>query len=144
MIIAGRKVNDFMAQYVSEQLKKLMIQKNFNLENSNILIMGFTFKENCTDIRNTKIADLIKEISKYNSNIDVYDTWADKNSVKNEYGINLIDQPIEGKYDAIVLAVAHNNFKKISVNQIKSLGKKSHIIYDLKHILKSHESNLRL
>jgi UDP-N-acetyl-D-galactosamine dehydrogenase len=144
MITAGRKVNDSMPQYVSEQLKKLMIQKNFNLENSNILIMGFTFKENCTDIRNTKIADLYKEISKYNSNIDVYDAWADKNSVKNEYGINLIDQPIEGKYDAILLAVAHNDFKKMSVNQIKSLGKKYHVIYDLKYILKINEANLRL
>jgi UDP-N-acetyl-D-galactosamine dehydrogenase len=144
MITAGRKVNDSMPQYVSEQLKKLMIQKNFNLENSNILIMGFTFKENCTDIRNTKIADLITEIRKYNSNIDVYDTWADKNSVKNEYGINLIDQPLKGKYDAIVLTVAHNDFKKMSVNQIKSLGKKSHVIYDLKYILKISESNLRL
>jgi UDP-N-acetyl-D-galactosamine dehydrogenase len=144
LITAGRKVNDSMPQYVSEQLKKLMIQKNFNLENSNILIMGFTFKENCTDIRNTKIVDLITEIRKYNSNIDVYDTWADKNSVKNEYGIDLIDQPIEGKYDAIVLTVAHNDFKKMSVNQIKSFGKKNHVIYDLKYILKINESNLRL
>ena len=139
MIIAGRKINDNMALYVAKQLKKLMSKKNINLINAKILIMGFTFKENCPDIRNTKIADLIKGIKKYNSNIDVYDPWAKKEDVKKKYKINLIKKPIEGKYDVIVLAVAHNEFKKMSFKKVKSLGKKNHLIYDLKGLLDSKD-----
>ena len=128
MITAGRKINDGMAFYVGEQVKKFMIKKNISLLHANILIMGLTFKENCPDIRNTKIVDLINTISKFSSNIDVYDPWANKNDVKNEYGIDLIDHLIEDKYDTIVLAVAHDEFKKLSIKQIRSLGKKKHII----------------
>jgi UDP-N-acetyl-D-glucosamine/UDP-N-acetyl-D-galactosamine dehydrogenase len=144
MIIAGRRINDKMASNVAEELKNLMIKKVINLINAKILIMGFTFKENCPDIRNTKIADLIKEISKYNSNIDVYDPWANKDDVKKYYKINLIEKPIEEKYDAIVLAVAHNNFKRLSVKQIKSFGKKNHIIYDLKYLMNIKDADKRL
>ena len=106
--------------------------------------MGLTFKENCPDIRNTKIVDLINTISKFSSNIDVYDPWANKNDVKNEYGIDLIDHLIEDKYDTIVLAVAHDEFKKLSIKRIKSLGKKKHIIYDLKDLFSIEEVDLRL
>ena len=141
MITVGRKINDNMALYVGDQVKKLMIKKGINLVHSNILIMGLTFKENCPDIRNTKIIDLINRICKFSSNIDVYDPWAKKIDVKNEYGIDLIDQPIEGKYDTIILAVAHDKFKKMSIKQIRSLTKKNHIIYDLKYILDSNKSD---
>ena len=144
MIIAGRRINDKMASNVAEELKNLMIKKVINLINAKILIMGFTFKENCPDIRNTKIADLIKEISKYNSNIDVYDPWVNKDDAKKYYKINLIEKPIEEKYDAIVLAVAHNNFKRLSVKQIKSFGKKNHIIYDLKYLMNIKDADKRL
>jgi UDP-N-acetyl-D-galactosamine dehydrogenase len=142
MILAGRKINENMAFYVSEQLKKLMIKKNIDHINSNILIMGFAFKENCPDIRNTKIADLIKEINKYNLNVDVYDPVVNKNEVKNQYAIDIIEEPAKQKYDAIILAVAHNIF--LSANQIKGLGKKKHVIYDLKCLLNIDESDLRL
>jgi len=144
MITAGRKINDGMALYVGDQVKKFMIKKDINLLHANILIMGLTFKENCPDIRNTKIVDLINTISKFSSNIDVYDPWADKNDVKNEYGIDLIDHLIEDKYDTIVLAVAHDEFKKLSLKRIKSLGKKKHIIYDLKNLFNIEEVDLRL
>ena len=144
MITAGRKINDGMALYVGDQVKKFMIKKDINLSHANILIMGLTFKENCPDIRNTKIVDLINTISKFSSNIDVYDPWANKNDVKNEYGIDLIDHLIEDKYDTIVLAVAHDEFKKLSIKRIKSLGKKKHIIYDLKDLFSIEEVDLRL
>ena len=144
MIIASRKINNGMAPYVAEQLKSLMIKKNINLENANILIMGFTFKENCPDIRNSKIPDLIKGVGKYNSNIDIYDPWANKNEVRNEHKINLIEKPIEGNYDAIVLTVAHDDFKKLFIKQIRSFGKKNHIIYDLKYLLDIKETDQRL
>ena len=144
MITAGRKINDGMAFYVGEQVKKFMIKKNISLLHANILIMGLTFKENCPDIRNTKIVDLINTISKFSSNIDVYDPWANKNDVKNEYGIDLIDHLIEDKYDTIVLAVAHDEFKKLSIKKIRSLGKKKHIIYDLKNLFNIEEVDLRL
>ena len=144
MITAGRKINDGMAFYVGEQVKKFMIKKDINLLHANILIMGLTFKENCPDIRNTKIVDLINTISKFSSNIDVYDPWANKNDVKNEYGIDLIDHLIEDKYDTIVLAVAHDEFKKLSIKKIRSLGKKKHIIYDLKNLFNIEEVDLRL
>jgi UDP-N-acetyl-D-galactosamine dehydrogenase len=144
MITVGRKINDNMHLYVAEQIKNHMIIKNINHINANILIMGFTFKENCPDIRNTKIFDLITGIKKYSSNIDVHDPWASKDQVKREYGINLTEQPTKKKYDVIVLAVAHNDFKRLSVRQIKSLGKKNHIIYDLKFLLDLKDTDLRL
>ena len=106
--------------------------------------MGFTFKENCPDIRNSKIADLVKEIKKYNSNIDVYDPMANKDDVRNEYGIKLINKPIKGKYSAIIIAVAHNDFKNWTLRQISGLGKKNHVIYDLKYLLNINETDLRL
>jgi len=97
--------------------------------------MGFTFKENCPDIRNTKVFDLIRAIKKYNSNIDVYDTWAKKEDVKEQYNINLLQKLKKNKYDVIVLAVAHDEFKKNSFKMIKNLVKKDHLIYDIKHLI---------
>jgi UDP-N-acetyl-D-galactosamine dehydrogenase len=144
MIIASRKINNNMAPYVAAQLKNLMIKKNIDLASANILIMGFTFKENCPDTRNSKIPDVIRGIKKYNSNIDVYDTWANKNDVKYKYKIDLIEQPTKNKYDAIVLTVAHDDFKKMSLKDIRSFGKKDHIIYDLKYIFDISEIDQRL
>tara|TARA_Y100000816_G_C26107438_1_gene588996 strand:- start:1877 stop:3154 length:1278 start_codon:yes stop_codon:yes gene_type:complete len=135
MIIAGRRINDAMAFYVAGQIKKLMTNKKINLAKANVLIMGFTFKENCPDIRNTKIADLVYKISKFSPRVDIYDPWANKNEVKIEYNIDLIDKPIKGKYKAIIIAVAHDKFKKQSRKYLKSLVKKNHIIYDLKRVI---------
>jgi UDP-N-acetyl-D-galactosamine dehydrogenase len=135
MIIAGRRINDMMASYVASQIKQQMINKGINLIEANILIMGLTFKENCPDIRNTKIADLFYQIQKFSSQIDVFDPWANKNEVKTEYGIDLIDKPIKGKYETVVIAVAHDDFKKMSQKKIRTLAKKNHVIYDLKRII---------
>jgi UDP-N-acetyl-D-galactosamine dehydrogenase len=118
-----------------------------NILQANILVMGITFKENCPDTRNSKIIDLIKKIKEFCPNVDVHDSWADKNEVKSNYNINLIDKLDklkEKKYDVIIFAVAHNEFKKMSSIEIGKLVKKNHIIYDLKYLLDSNETNYRL
>lgn len=144
MIVSGRRLNDRMGFYVVEQVIKLMTRKSINILNANVLIMGLSFKENCPDIRNTRVVDLIDGFNGFNLNVDVYDKWADKDQAINEYGIKLIDQPKEGKYDAIIFAVAHNEFKELSLNQIKNFGRKNHIIYDIKYILDLNDVDGRL
>lgn len=144
MILSGRRLNDSMGDYIVERVIRLMTNKSINLINSNILIMGLTFKENCPDIRNTRVVDLVNGFKKFKLNVDVYDTWADKDKTLNEYNIKLIDNPEEGKYDAIIFAVAHDEFKKLPINQIRSFGKKNHIIYDIKYILKFDDVDGRL
>ena len=139
IILAGRRINENMGIYFAKKLKKLMKNKDINLISAKILVMGFTFKENCPDIRNTKIVDLIREIKKYNSNVDVYDSWAKKEDVKKQYNINLIQKLKKNKYDVIVLAVAHDEFKKNSFKMIKNLVKKDHLIYDIKHLIDTRD-----
>jgi len=106
--------------------------------------MGLTFKENCPDIRNTRVVDLVEEFESFNCNVDIYDPWVNKDEVVYEYNIRPIDAPIEGKYDAILLAVAHDEFKELSLDQIKSFGKDSHVLYDIKYLLKADEVDGRL
>ena len=144
MILAGRRLNDSMGFYVANQVLKLMTKKHINVLNSNILIMGLTFKENCPDHRNTRVVDLIKEFKNLNCNIEVYDPWVNKDHVFQEYNIQLIDKPIKGKYDAIVITVAHDEFKILTEDQIRAFGKDNHVLYDIKYLLKTKESDGRL
>ena len=144
VILAGRKLNDNMGTYIVKQITKLMIDKNINIESSNILIMGLTFKEDCPDIRNTRIIDLIEDFNNLNCSVSVYDPWVNKNQAIHEYGIEIIDKPIEGSYDAIILAVAHSEFKDMSMDKIKALGKKNSIVYDIKYLFKAKEVDGRL
>ena len=144
MILAGRKLNDNMGKYVVGQVSKLMTQKNIHIVDANILIMGLTFKENCPDIRNTRVVDLVEEFEGLNCNVDVYDPWVDKDEARYEYNIMPIDHPIKGKYDAILLAVLHDEFKELSLDQIKALGRNNHVLYDIKYLLKANEVDGRL
>jgi len=144
VILAGRRLNDNMAYYAANEVSKLMKKENIQIADANILIMGLTFKENCPDYRNTQVADLIKEFKKFSCNVDVYDPWVSKKLVAEEYKNVLIEEPIKGKYDAIVLAVAHDQFKLLSEDLIRSYGKSNHILYDIKYLLKSNESDGRL
>jgi UDP-N-acetyl-D-galactosamine dehydrogenase len=144
MILAGRRLNDNMGPYVADQVIKLMTKKRINIVDSNILIMGLTFKENCPDLRNTRVVDIIEKFESSNCIIDVYDPWVSKEDAINEYGIKPIDIPVEGKYDAIILAVAHNEFKRLSLKQIKTFGKANHVLYDIKYLLKADEVDGRL
>ena len=144
MILAGRRLNDSMGSYVADQVSKLMTKKRIHVVDANVLIMGLTFKENCPDLRNTRVVDLVEEFEGFNCNIDVYDPWVDKDEAVHEYGIKPIDQPVEGKYDAILLAVAHDEFKALSLAQIKAFGKDNHVLYDIKYLLKANEVDGRL
>ncbi len=144
VILAGRRLNDNMGPYVADQVAKLMTKKRIHIVGANILIMGLTFKENCPDIRNTRVVDLVKEFKDFNCNVDVYDPWVDKDEAVHEYNIKPIDQPIEDKYDAILLAVAHDEFKALSVEQIRALGKDNHVLYDIKYLLDANDSDGRL
>ena len=144
MILAGRRLNDSMGSYVADQVSKLMTKKRIHVVDANVLIMGLTFKENCPDIRNTRVVDLVEEFEGFNCNVDVYDPWVDKDEVIHEYGFKPIDQPVEGKYDAILLAVAHDEFKELSLEQIKAFGKDNHVLYDIKYLLKANEVDGRL
>ncbi len=132
IILAGRRINDGMGEWIASEIIKLMIQRDNIVKNSKILVLGITFKENCPDIRNTKVANLIKELQEYGCQVDVYDPWASKEEVLKEYGINLLSS-CDGKYEAIILAVAHKDFADLDVISLKSSEKS--VVYDVKGIL---------
>jgi len=144
MILAGRRLNDSMGIYIADQVSKLMIKKGIHVADANVLIMGLTFKENCPDLRNTRVIDLVSEFENFNSNVDVYDPWVDQVEAYREYGITLVSEPINNNYDAIVLAVAHDEFKQMTLNQIKAFGKDSHVIYDIKYLFEAYQVDGRL
>ena len=144
IILAGRKLNDSMGYYVAGHLINAMTQSHIEIKGSNILIMGLTFKENCPDLRNTKVIDLIAELSKGEANVACYDPWINASEAGKKYSINCISNPEINKYDAIVIPVAHTAFREMGVSKIRSFGKKKSIIYDLKHIFPAELSDLRL
>ena len=144
MILAGRRLNDNMGSYVANEVSKLMTKKRIQIAEANILIMGLTFKENCPDHRNTRVVDLVKELKSFNCNVDVYDPWVNKKQVADEYKIQIIDKPLKDKYSAIVIAVAHDEFKKLTEEQIRAYGKNNHVLYDIKYLLKANETDGRL
>jgi len=144
MILAGRRLNDSMGVYVADQVTRLMTKKRIHVVDAKILIMGLTFKENCPDLRNTRVVDLVAEFENFNCNVDVFDPWINKEEAKHEYGISPIDQPQKNQYDAIVLAVAHNEFIELGVDEIRSFGKPEHVLYDVKYILSADVVDGRL
>ncbi|MCX7144177.1 MAG: Vi polysaccharide biosynthesis UDP-N-acetylglucosamine C-6 dehydrogenase TviB [Proteobacteria bacterium] len=144
IILAGRRLNDSMGIYVVAQLVKAMSKQRIPVEGAKVLVMGFTFKENCPDLRNTRVVDIVAELKEYSCDVDVFDPWVAAEEVQREYGITPIEQPKQGAYDAIILAVAHQQFKEMGVVSIRSLGKNRHLLYDLKYLLAPEASDLRL
>jgi UDP-N-acetyl-D-galactosamine dehydrogenase len=144
VILAGRRINDGMGEYVATQLVKALSRKKIHVDEAKVLILGFTFKGDCPDVRNTKIIDIVKELQDFNMDVDVYDSWASKEEVSHEYGIELIEELKSDFYDAIVLAVDHSETKIMGALALRKLGKKDHILYDVKHILGLDESDIRL
>ena len=144
IILAGRRLNDGMGAYVAKQLIKSMIKKRIHIEGSKILIMGLAFKENCPDLRNTKVVDILKELKEYSCQVDVYDPWVSDNEAKDEYQLTLIKELQDSSYDGIIIAVGHTQFKEMGEFKIRKLGKIEHVLYDLKYVLSSEESDLRL
>jgi len=144
VILAGRRINDYMGKYVVSQLVKTMLKKGIQVKDANILILGLTFKENCPDIRNTKIIDIVSELKEYNVNIDVFDPWANPLEAKKEYGIELIKEMKSNYYDAVILAVAHSQFRILDKASLDNSTKDDSVIYDLKNVLPKSLTTLRL
>jgi len=144
VILAGRHINDGMGQYVAIQLVKKISSKKIHIDQAKVLILGFTFKGDCPDVRNTKVVDMFNELKSFNMSVDVYDHWANPVEVQHEYGIKLIDNLIDGSYDAIVIAVDHTDYKSWGESKIRKLGKSNHVLYDLKYSLPKSASDLRL
>jgi UDP-N-acetyl-D-galactosamine dehydrogenase len=144
VILAGRRINDSMGQYVVSQVVKKMLKKRIHIEDANVLILGLTFKENCPDIRNTRVVDLVREFKDYGANVDVYDPWVNAAEAMHEYNISPIAEPPQGKYDAILLAVAHRQFKELGVEKIRQFGRRDCVLYDIKSILPKDRIDGRL
>ncbi len=143
IIIASRRLNDGMAQHVVSQLVKKMIQKTIQIQNAKVLLLGFAFKENCPDVRNTKLIDIVTELKDYNADVDIHDPWCSPAEVKKDFDLELV-KPSKDKYDAIIVAVAHDEFKQMDINTLKSYGKENCVIYDLKYVFDKRDVDLRL
>ena len=144
VILAGRRINDGMGQYVATQLVKKVSSRKIHIDEARVLILGFTFKGDCPDVRNTKVIEIINELESFNMKVDVHDHWADASEVHHEYGIKLIDNLVDDSYDAIVIAVDHTDYKSWGETKLRKLCKENHILYDLKYCLPVNASDLRL
>lgn len=144
IILAGRRLNDGMGSYVVSQLVKKMLQSKIHVNECNVLIMGFAFKENCPDIRNTRIVDIVDELKAFNCNVDIYDPWVSPEETRHEYGLELVTEPQQGAYDAIIVAVRHDKIVAMGSDEMRSYGKANHVLYDLKNVLPPDQSDLRL
>jgi len=144
VILAGRRINDGMGHFIASSVVKLMTQRKTHVVDSNILVMGLAFKENCPDLRNTRVVDIIEELQDYNANIDIYDPWVTPEEAEEEYGLSVVAEPKTGHYDAIILCVGHNEFREMGVDAIRQLGRDKHVLYDVKHILPKDRVDGRL
>ena len=144
IILAGRRLNDSMGEYVVTQLVKTMIKKRIQVEGAKVLVLGLSFKENCPDVRNTKVIDIVHELEEYNIEVEVYDPWVDKAEAEREYDVTPISKPAVNNYDGIILAVAHNEFVELGVEQIRAFGKNEHVLYDLKYVFTKEDTDIRL
>jgi UDP-N-acetyl-D-galactosamine dehydrogenase len=144
VILAGRRINDGMGRYVVAQLVKAMSRRRIRVDGARVLVMGLSFKENCPDLRNTRVVDVVSELRQYNCEVDVYDPWVDPEEAVHEYGINPTLSPEVGFYDAVIIAVAHDQFRALGANGIRAFCRPDSVLYDLKYILPPADSDLRL
>ncbi|WP_217902998.1 Vi polysaccharide biosynthesis UDP-N-acetylglucosamine C-6 dehydrogenase TviB [Sulfitobacter sp. HGT1] len=144
VILAGRRINDGMGAYVASQLIKAMLKRRLQVDGARVLILGLTFKENCPDLRNTRVVDVVAELRDYGVQVDVHDPWVEPAAAQHEYGIALLETPQFDAYDGVVLAVAHDSYREAGAAVLRSYGRASHVFFDLKSVLSSDESDLRL
>ncbi|GGD77710.1 Vi polysaccharide biosynthesis UDP-N-acetylglucosamine C-6 dehydrogenase TviB [Caballeronia grimmiae] len=144
IILAGRRLNDSMGTYAVSQLVKAMTKARIYIPGARVLVMGLAFKENCPDMRNSRVVDIVTELKQYGTNVDVYDPWISREDAFHEYGIQPIEEPVKGVYDAIVLAVSHREFAEMGAAALHAFGKDQHVVYDLKYVLPADASDLRL
>jgi UDP-N-acetyl-D-galactosamine dehydrogenase len=144
VILAGRRINDGMGAYIAGQMVKAMLKRRIQVEGARVLVFGLAFKENCPDLRNTKVIDVVSELRDYGIVADVYDPWVSVEEARHEYGLDLIENPEAGCYDGIVLAVAHREFAELGADGIRVFGRPEHILYDLKYSLPAEAADIRL
>jgi UDP-N-acetyl-D-galactosamine dehydrogenase len=144
MILAGRRVNDGMGAHVASQIMKGMARKKIGVHGARVLVLGLTFKENCPDLRNTKVVDIVNELRDYGCTVDVTDPWADKAEAEAEYGLSLVTEPSLGHYDAVVIAVAHDKFRTLGAAALRQFGKPAHLLYDVKYLFPADQTDMRL
>ena len=144
MILAGRRINDNMGQYVASQVIKRMISADISPKSARVLVLGLAFKENCPDLRNTRVVDIVSELTSYGSRVDIHDPWVDAAEAKAEYGIDLVAEPEPGAYDSIVIAVGHRKFAELGAAGIRRFGKPSSLVYDIKYVLPQGAADDRL
>lgn len=144
IILAGRRLNHGMGTYVAGQMVKAMLRKRIQVDGARVLVLGLTFKENCPDLRNTRVIDVINELAEYGVNVDVYDPWVNAEEAESEYGLIPLSAPADAHYDGIVLAVAHEQFQQLGADAVRRMGRDNHVFYDLKHVFPTNQSDLRL
>jgi UDP-N-acetyl-D-galactosamine dehydrogenase len=144
MILAGRRLNDSMAMYVANEVVRLMTSRRIHVKGARVLVLGLAFKENCPDLRNSKVVDVVRELEKFGAKVDIHDPWIDSAECQHEYGIRPVKTVKPKSYDAIVLAVAHKEFRTLGLKKIRSYGKAVHVLYDIKYLFKGHEVDGRL
>jgi UDP-N-acetyl-D-galactosamine dehydrogenase len=144
MILAGRRVNDNMGPYIARRVIKGMTELRILVAGAKILVMGLAFKENCPDLRNSKVVDVVRELEAFDADVVVYDPWVDADASKLEYGITLVQTPKRNFYDAVVIAVGHNLFRDMGIGKIRSLGKDRHLLFDVKYLFAANQTDQRL
>lgn len=144
VILSGRRINDGMGAWVASQMVKAMLNQRIQIDGARVLVLGLAFKENCPDLRNTRVVDVVAELRDYGVDPVVHDPWVDREEAHDEFGLELVVEPEEGAYDGILLAVAHDQFRSIGTHGLRRFGKPSHVLYDLKYVLPADESDLRL
>jgi UDP-N-acetyl-D-galactosamine dehydrogenase len=144
VILAGRRINDAMGAYVASQMIKALLKRRIQVNGARVLVLGLTFKENCPDLRNTRVVDVIAELQDYGVEVDVHDPWADPQAAQHEYGLDLVEHPQPDTYDGIILAVAHDTYRQQGIAAIRALGRQVQVVYDLKHLFPAAASDLRL
>jgi UDP-N-acetyl-D-galactosamine dehydrogenase len=144
IILAGRRLNDGMGAYVVHSVVKMMMKRGIASNNSKALVLGLTFKENCPDLRNTRVVDIVAEFEDYGTQVDVYDPWVSREEAEQEYGLSPISEIKEGEYDAVILAVAHREFLQMGVERIRAFCKENGVLFDVKSILPVDAVDARL
>jgi UDP-N-acetyl-D-galactosamine dehydrogenase len=144
IITASRRINDSMGVYVADEVMRLMTQRRIHIVDANVLIMGLAFKENCPDLRNTRVVDIIDELKLCNAQVDVYDPWVDPEHAREEFGFTPIEQPASGRYDAIIIAVAHEKFREMGIEGVRALAKRNAVVFDIKYLFPADAVDGRL
>jgi UDP-N-acetyl-D-galactosamine dehydrogenase len=144
IILAGRRINDGMGAFVAGQMVKAMLRRRLPVDGARVLILGLAFKENCPDLRNTGVVDVIAELRDYGVAVDVHDPWVDPEAARAEFGLAPVQTPQAGLYDGVMLCVAHDSFRDLGADGIRAFGKPGHVLYDLKHVLPAEAADIRL